>query len=239
MYNDKLAHYYDQFYLSKNYQQECIFIKKNCPDPARILDVGCGTGSHILHLSNQKNFIQGVDISPDMIKRAREKFLNFHNVNFFEGSIEDFSELKNAPFDLVISMFNVINHMLTPEAIDSFFEKISLNLTDKGTFIFDCYNSEAVYNDYPKKYTRDNGKYSIESVPDFNDKTGFLRLRHKVTFGSDTFEYDLDHVIWSQDFIKEIIDKYFKSGYKVFNADGKANASVDDYKIKFITNRNG
>ena len=63
-------------------------------------------------------------------------------------------------------------------------------------------------------------------------------MSHKVTFGSDIFEYDLDHVIWSQDFIKKIIDKYFISGYKVFNTDGKASVSVDDYKIKFIVKKN-
>lgn len=238
MYNETLVKYYDELYLSKDYQKECAFIINNSPNASRILDVGCGTGSHILHLSNEKNFIQGVDISESMIKRAQEKFLNFDNVKFFKGSIEDFSKLKKEPFDLAISMFNVVNHILDPEDVCSFFEKMSINLKNNGVFIFDCYNSEAVYNDHPKKYKRTNSKYSIESTPTFNDETGFLKLRHKVTFGADSIEYDLDHVIWSQKFIKKIIDKYFKSQYKVLSSDGKSNPTVDDYKIKFIIKKN-
>ena len=246
MYEDKLADYYDDFFYSKEYEKECDFIKKSAPDASRILDIGCGTGAHIKHLSTNSNFVQGVDISPSMIKKARNKFSKFNNVNFFEGFIEDFSNQNNEKFDVAISMFHVVNHILHESELDSFFKTVSKNLKNGGIFIFDCYNLKAIHADAPRHYIREiksnfhkNKKYKVESTPFFSHSTSMLRLEHYVTIQEgdkfDFFNYELRHLIWSERFLKELIDKYFKSSYKLFSAsDGKLNTSNTDYKIKFI-----
>ena len=52
------------------------------------------------------------------------------------------------------------------------------------------------------------------------------------------FDYTLDHIIWSNNNFKELIDKYFGSEYKVLKANGEPDPSDRDYKIKFVCVKN-
>jgi ubiquinone/menaquinone biosynthesis C-methylase UbiE len=70
---------------------------KNC----RILDVGCGTGRHAIELAKRGYSVTGVDLSPNMLDKAREKA--------FEAGVDvDFKvvDARKLPFadefDLVI-----------------------------------------------------------------------------------------------------------------------------------------
>lgn len=73
MYANELAEYYDDLYSAKDYCKESEFIKNIAPGAKRILDVGCGTGSHIKYLLQETNFIQGVDPSPPNDKKSYKK----------------------------------------------------------------------------------------------------------------------------------------------------------------------
>ncbi|MBL7070623.1 MAG: methyltransferase domain-containing protein [Candidatus Omnitrophica bacterium] len=63
--------------------------------PARVLDVGCGTGEFALKLRTRKENINlsGVDLSSEMINAAKEKFLTDKNVDFRIG------EAGNMPYE--------------------------------------------------------------------------------------------------------------------------------------------
>jgi ubiquinone/menaquinone biosynthesis C-methylase UbiE len=247
MYDNELAEYYDDFYSAKDYQKESEFIEKISPSAPRILDVGCGTGSHIKYLSKETNFIQGVDVSTLMIKKALKKFKNVKNVNFFNGPIENFAAQNDSKFDLAISLFNVVNHIMRLRELDDFFKSVSASLNKGAHFVFDCFNFSAVMREKPRHYLKKikstqypNQSYEIESTPtfDYRSETSMLKLDNKVTIKNDTgtksFAYTLDHVIWSDNNFKELIDKYFKNEYKVLKANGDPNPSDSDYKIKFI-----
>jgi SAM-dependent methyltransferase len=43
------------------------------PAPARVADLGCGTGTLTRLLTDERYAVDGVDFSPEMIRRAREK----------------------------------------------------------------------------------------------------------------------------------------------------------------------
>ena len=68
------AKYYDLLYKNKDYNKEADyisrFIKKYKPDTKTILDLGCGTGRHDLHLSVKGFDITGVELSEDMYSAA-------------------------------------------------------------------------------------------------------------------------------------------------------------------------
>ena len=113
--------------------------------------------------------------------------------------------------------------------------------------MFDCFNFSAVLREKPRPYLRKikssqypNQFYEIKSTPtfDYRSETSMLKLDNKVTIKNDKetkyFTYTLDHVIWSQNNFKELIDKYFKGEYKVLKANGDPNPTDGDYKIKFI-----
>ena len=70
--------YYDIFYDDKDYEQECDFVqkifKKYSSSPVKsILDAGCGTGGHSIPLALRGYEVTGIDASPVMIKKARQK----------------------------------------------------------------------------------------------------------------------------------------------------------------------
>lgn len=78
-----------------------------CPD-SRVLDVGCGAGVLIQHLARRTapHNITAVDISPNMIASARERF---DGVNFMECDFmtRDFGRMS---FDFVLC-YNAFPHL--------------------------------------------------------------------------------------------------------------------------------
>src|SRR5207302_9313983 len=80
----QLANYYDEIYHFKNYQKEVVKIEtivdqhKKSPGN-HLLDVACGTGSHIAFLK-QHYSVEGLDFSPEMLTIARKIYTDvaFH-----------------------------------------------------------------------------------------------------------------------------------------------------------------
>lgn len=79
----------------------------------RVLDVACGTGVLIPdYLAREVQSVTGVDISPEMIRIAREKF-PWNNVRFVCADVE------NAPLEEydVIMVYNAFPHFPEPEEL--------------------------------------------------------------------------------------------------------------------------
>lgn len=70
--------------------------------PARVLDLGCGTGSVSVLLAELGHAVQGVDLSPRMLERATAKARRHEvEVAFCEGDAAD--PPVDGPFDVVLS----------------------------------------------------------------------------------------------------------------------------------------
>ncbi len=70
--------------------------------PARVLDLGCGTGSLSVLLTELGFTVQGVDLSPRMLEQAAAKALSRGvEVDFLEGDASD--PQVDGPFDVVLS----------------------------------------------------------------------------------------------------------------------------------------
>ena len=72
------AQYYDVIYQKKSYQRECNFILNlaslyGAKNVKTILDLGCGTGNHLLPFLKKGYDASGVDCSREMLSLAREK----------------------------------------------------------------------------------------------------------------------------------------------------------------------
>lgn len=65
----------------------------------RLLDVGCGTGEHLRMFREHGCEVTGLDVSPFMLARAREKLGN--RAELYEGQAEDLPFSDNE-FDLVV-----------------------------------------------------------------------------------------------------------------------------------------
>ena len=69
----------------------------------QLLDVACGTGLFESLLREQRAHMQvtGVDLSPQMLERARERFADDDRVRFTQGSAERI-DAPDATFDVVV-----------------------------------------------------------------------------------------------------------------------------------------
>ena len=153
------AAYYDVFYKRKNYHRECDFIealftKYATQKPKTILDLGCGTGGHLIPLAQRGYHVEGIDRSSEMLRIAKDKCRRLNlKIKFYHRTLDKFQFKKK--FDSVISIFSVIDYLTRPAEIRAAFENIAKHMKRDALFIFDFWNGKAVERFYsPRKEKR-------------------------------------------------------------------------------------
>ncbi len=148
---------YDILYEEKDYDSECDFLedifKKYSLNVKKILDLGCGTGGHLLPLIKRGYKVTGVDRSPHMLSILRKKTEKLGlNINSIESDICSLN--LRSKFDVVISAFAVMGYQTSNRQLSDACLTASKHLKSSGLFIFDCWNGLAVLNDPPKKVVK-------------------------------------------------------------------------------------
>jgi SAM-dependent methyltransferase len=141
-----IARYYDLVYHNKDYEEEAIKIiklvrknKKN--DGRKLLDIGCGTGGHLVYLNKHFECI-GMDIFEKMLDIAREKMAN---VKLVQGDMTDF-DLEDR-FDIIITMFGTIGYCKDLEMLERTFVNIHSHLNPGGVFICEPWLDPGSFNE--------------------------------------------------------------------------------------------
>ncbi len=118
---------------------------RRLPPPAHILDLGCGTGHLAAALVGRGYKVTGLDLSADMLRYARE---NASGAAFICADARDFK--LRADFDLVVSTFDSMNHILTEDELEHAFANVRGCLKPGGRFIFDLNMAKAFENEWWK-----------------------------------------------------------------------------------------
>ena len=173
------ANSYDQIHANKNYTEETSrlvsFIDENYigRDLVKILDFGCGTGGHLQSLAKTGRELSGFDISVDMLDIAKQKATGIN----FTDNLEDL----DSDFDLVYSLFDVINYQVSNDNLKVFLNGVSSRLRTGGYFICDGWNLDGVRLDPPKVTSRDfmvqEKKITRRVQPFFEDNFRVSNLR--------------------------------------------------------------
>ena len=142
-YQDKFARFYDVLTGHKDYAAEAAAVSRWVSATAgfralHILEVGCGTGKHARLMAEGGHQITAIDIAADMIAIARE---TPSSVRFLAA---DVATLNEGNFDLALSLFNVVNCILSFDALEDFFREIASRLAPGGKFLFECWNPVAI-----------------------------------------------------------------------------------------------
>ena len=106
-------------------------IRQFRPDPASLLELGCGTGSILARLETGAE-LTGLDRSPEMLAVASSKV---PGVRLVEGDMADFDLGRR--FDVVACVFDSINHLLDVTSWASLVGCVHRHLADGGLFVFD------------------------------------------------------------------------------------------------------
>lgn len=103
-----------------------------------VLDLSCGVGTACIFFAKNGKKVLGVDLSREMIERAsiraeqEEVDLNL--------SVQDMrSFYSEERVDLVTSMYDSLNFMLTEDELRVTFERVHAALNENGFFVFDVY----------------------------------------------------------------------------------------------------
>ena len=120
---DRLAPAWDDMQVRNEEVIAEILFKGGIRDGVRALDVACGTGVLFPDYKKLGADVTGIDISPEMVKIAKEKFPEAEVVC---GDVLDFSFSEK--FDAVM-IYNAFPHFAEPEKL---IEKLSILLKDSG-----------------------------------------------------------------------------------------------------------
>lgn len=103
----------------------------------RILDVGCGTGRYLRHLSTSTYRMTGMDLSRNMLVRARRQIGERTDICLVQSSAGCLP-FKARTFDRIMSGL-VIDHMTS---VDHWFREISSLLTMNGRVVVSAVHPE-------------------------------------------------------------------------------------------------
>lgn len=156
LFGAEYANAYDSLYANKDYDAECDLIEALIdsyqPGTSRILDLGCGTGSHSLRLARRGYTVLGVDRSRSMLDRARLKAFELaspHAVTFQEGDLVDLD--LGETFDVALMMFAVLGYQHENSAVFAAFRAARKHVHVDGLLVFDVWYGPAVLHERPSQ----------------------------------------------------------------------------------------
>jgi SAM-dependent methyltransferase len=108
IYDDFYADIYDYLVfnnLKDEYEVGEIINKTSPSSKSKILDIGSGTGHHVASLASKGLDVIGIDISPSMVKKAKE---NFPDYKFQLGDALKNNEFEPESFTHILCMYFTI-----------------------------------------------------------------------------------------------------------------------------------
>ena len=112
IYDDFYADIYDYLVFNeiKNDYEVGVVTNQNTPNVKTvILDVGCGTGHHVGKIAQNNNLeVIGIDISPSMIKKAKE---NYPNLNFQVANVLNSDVFQKNMFTHILCLYFTIYYI--------------------------------------------------------------------------------------------------------------------------------
>lgn len=154
-------------------------------DPARmrVLEIGCGAGRVTRALAKVFGEVHGVDVSGNMIERARNVLENVPNAFVYQNSGADLQPVQHLPFDFAFSCC-VFHHIPNVRLIEAYWRATSEVLRPGALFKFEV---QGAMNVVPEKKGSWLGvPISVLEAVNMALRTGF-EVRHLHGGGEERF----------------------------------------------------
>ena len=226
---NQLSKYYDFLHLEKNYEAEANFfmdlIKRYKKSKGkRLLDVACGTGSHLFYFKNNFN-VEGVDSSKELVRIAKEKNPDV------EFNIQDMRKLDlKKKFDVITLLFSSIAYLKNKTEIIKTFKNLYKHLEVGGVLIIEMLYLNDSFEEI-KNHIREysDNSFSIKRIIDISINKNIAKLKAQYFINenknnkniTDNLEIPLLSKKWIFRNLKSLnfsvnISKYDKTGTTVF-----------------------
>ncbi len=130
------AEYYDAIYSFKDYAAEAARIEAIIGEKGRsggrhLLDVGCGTGAHLVHLREHFE-VTGIDMDEAMLQIARRRL---PDVTFHQADMAQFD--LGVRFDAVVCLFSAIGYTRTLKRMRQAVSAMARHLVRGGVLLIE------------------------------------------------------------------------------------------------------
>lgn len=116
-----------------------------------ILDCSCGIGTQSIGLAKQGHMVQGIDLSPAAIKRAKEEAVSFGvHVDFLTGDFRYLERSILKTYDVVLSCDNALPHLLTDDDLLTAAKSMWERLTPGGLFLASIRDYDQIVQERPQ-----------------------------------------------------------------------------------------
>jgi len=151
------------------------------------LEIGCGTGKNTAWLITKAKEITAVDLSEDMLARAKEK-IHSEKVSFLQADILQDWDFVNKKYDLV-SFSLVLEHI---EDLEPVFYEVSKVIAENGFVYIGELHPFKQYSGSKARFTTDEGEQVVtcfnHHISDFTEAAKKYGL--EVTVISEYFDED-------------------------------------------------
>jgi SAM-dependent methyltransferase len=128
----------DVAYLFRSYKEMPKLEKKALQlSKGKVLDVGCGAGSHSLYLQNDKSLeVTSIDISENAIQACQLRGLK-------NAKVQNVLDLENETFDTILLLMNGTGIFQTISQTSKYLQKLKTLLAPNGQLLID--SSDIIY----------------------------------------------------------------------------------------------
>jgi SAM-dependent methyltransferase len=102
----------------------------------KILDVGCGAGSHSLYLQEKGFDVTAIDISPNAIQACQLR-------GVYNAKVQNILDLENQKFDTILLLMNGTGIFGTLQETSKYLQKLKALLNPNGQILID--SSDIIY----------------------------------------------------------------------------------------------
>jgi len=229
--NDNTALVYD--YVSVPFKgrevtdAEIALISSIVPPKAKILDIGAGTGRHLIPLSELGYNLTGIDSSNGMLDILEQKLKNNRNSQVIRGDVLTY-DFKSEQFDLIIMMWNAFNEIiLSPESAQRLLSvfnrilkiggKVLINSDDPDTNIMSEKN-------FQLDYSKEGKDFKLNwSVINFDKENNITTALEEIDENGKTSKAEIKQRWWTE---KQYRDLAESNGFKFERINLKVNTEL-------------
>lgn len=202
-----------------------------------LLDAACGTGSVLCHLRNQGYDCIGLDISEDMLERAREN-IPYEDVLWI---CQDMCRMDLfGSVTGICCMTDGVNHVTSPKALARFFALAHNFLDPGGILVFDVLTEEhftrhgAVLNcfaDYETVSCFWTGRYSTKTGRCVYDISCFMQQEDGLYERTDD---RVTEQVWSEEVLYDMLCTAGFVKIQVFPGDSLSLGQAAKHRLYYI-----
>ncbi|MEM8488645.1 MAG: class I SAM-dependent methyltransferase [Bacteroidota bacterium] len=220
---DKSAELYDLIYAQfKDYavevQQIHHLITDHMPAARTILDIGCGTGEHALHLAAQFGYhVDGIDIEPGFVEIARGKH---PGGQFAVADMKGFNLDKR--YDVLLCLFSSIGYMDGLESLHEAMASFKAHLKPDGILIIEPWFAPGYLTDkkvFLHSSETEDLSVSRMSYTELKDTTSILHFEYLLGNAEGITSFSEKHQLTL--FTKaQMMDSFIATGFEVTHQEG-------------------